>query len=225
MRITFFLVLLLGFSITLTSCFNREKEPEPEEEKDINVSIGEDIGKSIDEGLNEGLAGLKDALNDLEDQLENINTREKVEVVDFRELKKELPTRINGMKRTSAEGERSGWGGFNVATAKGEYEDGDKYLEISIIDAGGMMGLAKIGLTAWAQAEVDRETEHGYERTTTIDGYKAYEKYDSKTKEGQVSLIVNERFIVNIEGDEITERDLNSARKKIDLKGLERKGK
>jgi hypothetical protein len=223
MRISFLLALLLGVTMTFTSCFNREKEPEQKEEE-TNVTIGEDVGKAVDEGINEGIAGMKDALGELEKQLTDANGGEKVEPVDFRELKAELPERINGMKRISAEGERSGWGGFKVSTANAEYEDGDKHLEISIVDAGGMMGLAKVGLAAWAQAEVDRETQDGYERTTTIDGYQAYEKFNNKTEDGQVSVIVNERFIVNIEGRNISARDLKSALDKLNLKKLEKMG-
>lgn len=223
MRVSFLLVSLLGFTLSLTSCSNREKEPEQKEE--TNISIGEDVGKAVDEGINEGIAGLKDALGELEKQLTDANGGEKVEPVDFRDLKAELPERINGMKRISAEGERSGWGGFKVSTATGEYEDDDKRLEISIVDAGGMMGLAKVGLAAWAQAEVDRESDDGYERTTTIDGYQAYEKYNNKTEDGQVSIIINERFIVNIEGRNISARDLKSALNKLDLKKLEKMGK
>lgn len=222
MRVSLLFALLLGVTLSFTSCSNQEKEPEQKEE--TNISIGEDVGKAVDEGINEGIAGLKDALGELEKQLTDANGGEKVEPVDFRELKAELPERINGMNRISAEGERSGWGGFKVSTANAEYEDGNKHLEISIVDAGGMMGLAKAGLAAWAQAEVDRETQDGYERTTTIDGYQAYEKYNNKTEDGQISVIVNERFIVNIEGRNISARDLKSALGKLNLKKLERMG-
>ena len=108
MRNTFFFALLFGFALALTGCFNTEKkapEPEPEPESDdIEITIGEDIGKQIDKGISEGMAGLKEALSELEDQLDNLDTGEKVEVVDFRDLKDELPQRINSMKRTNAEG-------------------------------------------------------------------------------------------------------------------------
>lgn len=222
MRVSLPFALLLGVTLSFTSCSNQEKEPEQKEE--TNISIGEDVGKAVDEGINEGIAGLKDALGELEKQLTDANGGEKVEPVDFRDLKAELPERISGMNRISSEGERSGWGGFKVSTANGEYEDGDKRMEISIVDAGGMMGLAKVGLAAWAQTEVDRETQDGYERTTTIDGYRAYEKYNNKTEDGQISVIVNERFIVNIEGRNISARDLKSALGKLNLKKLERMG-
>lgn len=223
MRTLLLAILILG--LTMTGCLNFESSKEKEAEKqedNIEITIGEDVGKAVDKGISEGIAGMKEALSELEKSMQEANNGERVDPVDFRDLKELLPERINGMDRISSEGERSGWGGFKVSTAQAEYEDGDKRLDISIVDAGGMMGLAKIGLAAWAEAEVDRETEHGYERTTTIDGYKAFEKYDSRSENGEVSIIINERFIVNIEGRNIAERDLKRALRKLDLRKLER---
>ena len=65
-------------------------------------------------------------------------------------------------------------------------------------------------------------SEHGYERTTLIDGHKAYEKYDGRSETGEISIIVEDRFIVNIKGDNIREKDLQTALRKLDLSGLER---
>jgi type II secretory pathway pseudopilin PulG len=48
----------------------------------------------------------------------------------------------------------------------------------------GAMGM--MGLAAWSIAEVDKETATGYEKTTKIDGNKAYEKYDNDQKDGEI---------------------------------------
>ncbi len=232
-RIAF--LFLAALSLSLSSCFNldrkQEKEPEVEVEVEedpelqINIDIGDDINKALNEGLNEGMSGLKEALNELEQSLENIdvNEGERVEPIEARELKAFLPDRVNGMKQVYIESDRSGWGNFVASVAKADYEDGDKQMEISLIDAGGMMGLMKIGSAAWTKAEVDRETPTGYERTTIIDGHKAYEKYDSKTKNGQIAVLINDRFIASIEGSEISERDLKTALRKLRLDDLEKK--
>jgi len=75
-------------------------------------------------------------------------------------------------------------------------------------------------LAAWSKLDVDRETDDGYERTTTFDGHKAYEKYNDKRKRGEINLIVNSRFIVQVEGRGVEMDELKRAIKKIDLDDL-----
>ena len=221
----YFLLLFTGLFL-FSSClnFDKKKEEEPENEDDINISINidENLGDDISEGINEGIEGLQDALNELSD---NLNDGKEVEVADFRDLKKLFPERINGMKRISSEGERSGWSKFKVSTAEAVYEDGDRRLKLEIIDTGGLMGLAQIGINAWMETEIDRETETGYERTTTIDDHPAYEKYDTKREEGELSIIVGKRFVFKAEGWNVSEKDLRSTPKKVGMKNLERMSK
>ena len=62
---------------------------------------------------------------------------QKVDPVDFRELKALLPEDIDGMKRGEAQGEKSGMGGLNVATAQARYSSGaDTSLQLKITDMG-----------------------------------------------------------------------------------------
>ena len=75
-------------------------------------------------------------------------------------------------------------------------------------------------MAAWSNVEVDRESEDGYERTTTIDGHKAYEKYDSKTQRGEYSVIVDDRFIVTMEARNVDEDDFKDAFRQIKWKSL-----
>jgi hypothetical protein len=231
-------LLLFGFSLILTSCFspsNEQEEKEQEEklakqeeereekkkDKDnsINISFGEDSKIEIDgesmEKLEEGLEKMADAFKDI-----NINVETDVESVDFRKLKKELPSSIGWMKRTSFEGERAGVLGIKTSVATATYESGTKEIKISIVDIGGFKSALR-GLAIWSELEVDKESDHGYERTTEIEGYKAFEKYDSRKEDGEIALIIEDRIVVTIEGENIDEDDLRKALKKIDLDDLE----
>jgi len=141
-------------------------------------------------------------------------------VVDFRELKALLPAELPGMKRTSASGEKNSAMGMTVATAEASYEGEEAGLEIKITDMGGtgtLMGMAAAG---WTMAEIDRETDTGYERTTVIDGNKAHETYDTEEKRGEIEVLVAGRFMVEIDGQGVTADQLKSAVGKIDLKKL-----
>jgi hypothetical protein len=142
-------------------------------------------------------------------------------IVDFRELKALLPAELPGLKRTKAGGEKSGAMGMTVAMAEGDYEGSDDAkLHIKITDMGGtgaMMGFMQYG---WAAMEVDKENDNGYERTTTIAGHKAMEKYDGQDKSGEIQIMVNKRFLVEITGRHVTAEALKGAADKLDLAKL-----
>jgi hypothetical protein len=147
-------------------------------------------------------------------------TNAAVAVVDFRELKALLPAELPGMKRTAASGEKNSAMGMTVAVAEGSYEGGDSSVNIKITDMGGtgtLMGMAAAG---WAMSEIDKETDTGYERTTTIDGNKAHEEYDTDDKSGETQVLVGGRFLVEVDGNSVTPEQLKSAVSKIDLKKL-----
>lgn len=212
----------------LTSCSSNVERDESGDEDKITIEIKTDtdeIKKDIDEGM-EGLSeGLSEMASGLSKMVDNIKISrdengEKITAADFRDLKALLPDRLLRMDRTEYSGERSGPKGFQVSTAEAKYEDDDRYLEVAIVDGGGfpLAGLANMG---WSMAEVDKEDSNGYERTTTIDGHKAFEKYNSKWEEGELVVMYKDRFIVVLKGKGIDDDDLRRALNRLDLDELE----
>lgn len=146
---------------------------------------------------------------------------QKVDPVDFRELKALLPEDVDGMKRGEAQGEKSGMGGLNVATAQARYSSGaDTSLQLKITDMGGA-GLAMTGLAAWAMIEMDKETEDGHEKTGKIDGRPFHEKYSDKHRSGEFDLVVARRFLVEAKGRNVDLKTLKDAASAVDLSKLE----
>lgn len=139
------------------------------------------------------------------------------EVVDFRILKDALPETLVGLKRTSHTGQKTGFGNIQISTAQADYSEGEKQINVTITDTGGM-GMAMAGLAAWANMEMDSESDTGFERTTTIDGKKAFEKFDKTSGYGEVTVIDDNRFIVAVNGQNVSMDDLRDAVKKIDIK-------
>jgi hypothetical protein len=143
-------------------------------------------------------------------------------LVDFRDLKALLPETIGDLKRTSAEGEKSSAMGFGVSKATGKYKgDGKGRLRVELIDTAGVGGIA-IAAFGLAGLEVDKETENGYERTSTVGGRKLFEKYNSKSRRGEIKALVGNRFVVEIDGDDVPMETLKDAlTSKLDLAKLE----
>lgn len=150
----------------------------------------------------------------------NTNSATVATVTDFRELKALLPPELPGMKRTSASGEKSGAMGMTVSFGEARYEGADgAYITIKITDMGGT-GFASMMAAGWTMQEIDRESDTGYERTTTIGGHKAMEKFDTQYNNGSTELMVAGRFHVEVEGSEIKPENLQQAVGKLDLNKL-----
>ena len=186
----------------LTNCGGNKEDERKEEEASVSAT------------------GTVDALKAMADQAEEMQKNGPVKVVDFRDLKELLPTEADGLARKEASGEKNGAVGFTFSTATAKYanDDNSETIELTLVDGGGsgmMMGLA-----AWSMIEMDKETEYGYEKTSTMGDYKSYEKYDNSDKSGKIAVLVNKRFIATAKGRGISMDKLKSTLKEVDLEKL-----
>ena len=188
-------------ALLLTGCGSKKEEEKKEEE---SVSAMGAVG----------------ALKEMAAQAEEMQKKGPVETVDFRSLKELLPADADGLARKEATGEKNGAAGFTISTANGKYtnEDGSESIELSIVDGGGSAMM--MGLAAWSMIEVDKETENGYEKTTKMGDNKAYEKYDNASKDGEIAVLVNKRFIVSAKGRGVSMDKIKAALEDIDLDKL-----
>lgn len=155
--------------------------------------------------------------------LAQMNQGKVVEAVPAATLKDLLPADLPGMKRTDASAERNQAMGVDISTAEGQYEAADGQganVSITLTDVGSMSGPMRMGMASWAAAQYSRETDTGYEKTTTFNGYKAFEEYNTQDKQATVRVLVADRFIVEIDGSGITMDALKQMLGKIDLKKL-----
>lgn len=199
-----FPVLLVAFSLGLHACGG-----------------GSDNGQeSVEQAREEASSSEQsagDAAEEMKQQMQGEG--ESKEAIDFRELKKLLPEELAGLKRSSRGGQKTGAMGFNLSVAEAAYEGEGGKLEVVLTDFAGM-GRAMLGMVPWAELEIDKETETGYERTTTIKGYKAFEEYDNQSKQGKVSIIADGRFVIAIEGSNVEADVMREALDGIDLEAL-----
>lgn len=150
----------------------------------------------------------------------NTNSATATAVTDFRELKALLPAELPGLKRTSASGEKTGALGMTVSFGEARYEGADNaYIAIKISDMGGT-GFASMMAAGWTMQEIDRESDTGFERTTTIAGHKAMEKFNTEYNNGTIEVMVASRFLVEVDGSKVTVEALRQAVGKLDLEKL-----
>ena len=142
-----------------------------------------------------------------------------VEPVDFRKLKEMLPETLAGMKRVEATGQSGEAMGIKGSSATARYTDGaGASLNVDISDMGSLAGLA--GLASRLDPAMEKETDTGYERTSKVNGQIVHERYDRRAKNGEISIILAERFNVAVRGNGVDAAALQGAIKQIDLAAI-----
>ena len=210
-------LMLLSFIFIMWGCGSNEGDPEKNDRDKPREE------RNDDEDIKTGFKGLDDFVDNMKEMQENFEEGKEVETVNFRELKALLPDELDGLRRTSASGEKTNAFGLNVSKAEGEYktEDNSSRIKITIVDMGGMSGWAGMAAFGWTMTEIDKETEDGYERTIEYRGYKGLEKYNTKRNDGKKEIMVAKRFMVTVEGDNVPMEAIDDAMDEIDLDELE----
>ncbi len=135
-------------------------------------------------------------------------------------LKPFLPDTLGGWKRTEFSAEQNGAMGMQMSVAKATYAgDGGRALHVEITDVGSAKGL--LGLAGLANVQSQRETDDGYEKTWNDNGRLVSEKWDGRSRHGAYSIILGDRFTVEVSGTVDSVDQLKSAVASLDLAGLE----
>ena len=231
-----FLFLFLFMGVAWTGCYGCFGSSDDEstvvvDDDDDDGDDDDDDGDDDDDDGDEAPESLADAFakagEAIEEALGGAGSTVK-EAVDFRKLKDLLPEKVDGLERTSFEGERTGALGMQLSNAQARYEDGDERIEIRITDLGTLTGIARIGYTAWLQTEIDRESDRGFERTHKFRSggkeYPSFEKFEGTGDEGncEIQVWVAERFIVSVQGRNVEMGQCEDARDEISFRQLDR---
>lgn len=211
-----FVLLLLGI-VSLVAC---NKETSRSEEKKVSKSDDKDLIVIESDDQTIRIRKPEDLANEMERRMKDIEKGSPEELVDFQKLKDLLPSRLGWFVRKEHKGQRAGVAGFGASSAEAKYVNGQQTMEVSMADLGPMAGLVG-AIAVWANVEMDNTTETGYERTTTVQGYKAMETFDRASKTGELNILVGDRFMVHLQGENIKEGTLKDAAEKLALKKLE----
>ncbi len=142
--------------------------------------------------------------------------------VDFRKLKEALPTELAGLEKAESEGAKNSAFGITVSEAKQAFKsaDGQKRVRFEITDPGSLAGPFALA-HVWLNIEVDKESDSGYEKTSTVSGRRVHEKWSKSGKRGEIQTVVGNRFLVEVEANGYEMSELKSMLSKIDLSKLE----
>lgn len=141
-----------------------------------------------------------------------------VDPVSFRELQTVMPD-VSGWEKTNPTGERM-TSPFSFSQASVTYKKGDAEIEQKIMDSG-FNQLLFAPFSMFMAAGYEKETQDGFERSVNIGGNPGWEKWDKGSKNGELSVVVGKRFLVQLEGHGVDDVSaLHSVLDKTDLKKL-----
>lgn len=130
----------------------------------------------------------------------------KTESVDFRKLKELMPAELNGLKRSSCNGEKNKIGEISIsqvtASFKKDDNDGSPRIEVQVMDYSNW-DMAKGLAAAWTAVEIDKDSDDGFEKTVKVKDNPGFLTWQKDGKHGQVQMLVGKRYIVTVQTDNI----------------------
>jgi hypothetical protein len=129
--------------------------------------------------------------------------------VDPEKLKSFLPATIAGLPQTEVSAVGTGSAGMGASDAEATYEQADKRITLKVVDLAAASGFAALATTM--HVEESKQTATGYEKDGTVNGRWTTERYDNQGKDGEFSVLVASRFMVDAEGSGVSIDDLKSA--------------
>lgn len=175
---------------------------------------------------NNPLAQLTAAVDQMQKAAEGLTAtdRKPVPPVAFRELIAFLPRNLAGMKGEEPKGETTTAGSWQYSQAEIDFRSPDRKrsAEVGIFDYAHIPFLY-VPFRMVLNMNVARESTEGYERSSKIAGFPAYEKWN-KDGSSEVVVLVGERFVVKTETRGVGEGSARRITEGMNLKALAAKG-
>jgi hypothetical protein len=135
------------------------------------------------------------------------------------ELKTMLPESVGDLKRTGIEASQGAAMGIAGSSAKATYSAGERQLNLSITDTGGLAGLAT--MAGWANMTMDKETDGRVEKVYKDGARTVHEEYQKDGSHGEVTVILSNGVIVEANGSKVDAETLKKVLAGLDLGRIE----
>ena len=236
--------LTLGIALSLAAILSAACGPSPEEKaaaalKDAATAAtkaGEEMAKAGAAAANaaqqaapagdqaaKGMQDFAKAMQGMAAAMGGANGGKPADPVSFRDLQAAFPT-VSGWTMDKPKGERM-TAPVAFSQTEARYKNGDQEIEVKIVDS----AFNQILVAPWAMfltAGYEKETDDGYEKSTTVSGNPGFEKWNSARKEGELNIVVAKRFLVSVEGDKLADvKQLHDFAAQVDFGKLAALGK
>jgi len=139
----------------------------------------------------------------------------KIEPIAFQALQTHLP-KVSGWEMGEPEGQRMTMP-VPFSQVETEYRKGDAQVDVTIVDT----GFAQLLIAPWSMmlaVGYENETSNGYEKSTSIAGNPAVEKWNKRDKRGELNILVGKRYMVTIDGRDLSDiKELHQFASAMDL--------
>ena len=195
----------------------------------INCGGGEkkqDQEKSAQEQGSQNPNNMKDFAQNMKNMAEQMtgggdSNKEPVPPVSFKKLMEYLPESAGGLQREKPEGESVTMGNWSHSTANVSFqkEDYSQSARVTINDFAFINALY-LPYRMLFNMKFQRETSDGYEKSMKVAGYPAFEKWNEPDKTSEITVLVGDRFIVEVRTNGIGEGAAKSIVQNMNLSGL-----
>jgi hypothetical protein len=176
----------------------------------------EEAAQTAADAMQQAANALQSAANDMQAKSEGGATSEPI---DAQALQDRLPDELGGLERVSSERQSMGAAGMQMATAVAVYEGDGKQIELRLSSGGGIMAGPAM---AFSMVDFDRTTDHGFERTVRLYGFKGMQSYDNDGGEesADLMLMIGNRVLLQMESTGMSMDDLEEALDELDPESM-----
>jgi hypothetical protein len=210
------LLVVVAGAIAVSACGKSEQQKQAEEAaKQVEAGAkqvakaADDAAKEVGKGADQAAKGSDGAASEAAKGFEAMakglgamvsggtGDMKPVDPVSFRDLMALFPT-LDGWEKSKPTGEKM-TSPFRYSNAEVTYTKGNANIELKLADSGfNQLLFAPFALLM--QAGYEKETQSGYEKSTKIGDQPAYEKWNTDEKSGEITTVINKRFLMSAEG-------------------------
>ena len=205
--------LFLATLILTTSIGCGVNQPVESKTSEVEVKEGIDISQNPFGALQKILEFSK-KINLSSKEAKN---KEPVDPVSFKELIEYLPKPPQGWRAEKPSGQTNSLGGYSISQVDRAYSKGNKSIKVSIYDWAFNSALYTPFLLA---TEFSQESTEGYNKGIKIGDIPGREEYTYASQTGSLNLLVNSRFLVQIDGNNIEDTELREWWQRMDRQSL-----
>jgi hypothetical protein len=210
MRPTVRIGVCLAACVALAAC---GRPPEEKRAEDVKKGADE-VQKSADQ-MAKGLADMAKGLQGLSGGDSN---QKPVDPVGFHDLQAAFGD-LSGWEKGKPTGERM-TSPVNYSVAKISFRKDASRIDEEISDSA-FNQMLLIPFSMFLTTGYEKETEDGYEKSMKVGDSPGFEKWNKGSRSGELTAIVNKRFIVQVNGHEIADpKVLHDAMASIDMQKL-----